>query len=67
MRWIHSWLGNNMSMDLLGEVPVDDIHGPTIRTLKTSTCNAYMRIHFHRMMAFFRFFRFLYICKFVSN
>ena len=38
-----------MMMDLLGDL-ANIMHGPTILTLKASTCNTSMNIHFPRVM-----------------
>ena len=49
-RWIYYWLRNSMLKALLGGLPANVIHAPTILTLRTSACNAYMSIHSHRMI-----------------
>ena len=49
-RWIYYWLRNSMLTALLGGLPANVIHAPTILTLRTSASNAYMSIHSHRMI-----------------
>ena len=39
-----------MLMDLSGDLATNAMHGPTILTVKTSICNAYISIHSHRMI-----------------
>ena len=45
------WLCNTMSTDLLRDLVTNTMHGPTILTLKTSICDAYISIHPQRMKA----------------
>ena len=42
IRWIHSWLRNSMSKDVLGDLTANAIHVPTIFNLKKRICNAYI-------------------------
>ena len=44
LRWIHNWFHNSMLTEPLGDLTTNAMHGPTIRILKVSICNAYMSI-----------------------